>query len=307
VLQEPEGHGLADFSEELLKRSVGARLINSSEGMTVKKIFILWLLLPAVPPLIVAQSAVRGATREVHADGADWQLKGEGVVCCPCNVPCPCRTNGSPTYGHCEATLYLHIGRGHHGDVRLDGIDLVNTSGPCAMNYQHLAALYFDTSVTPEQQVAFMKLLASFFQDGTAEFPYVRSVPIHAETTDRHLIYVSIPNILDMAVDRNWGQPDPPFPFFAATDLFSNALQYVHNLRYRMHDKNANLDFDYSERQANYRIVDLGRPQYVSKSMMIQFSDGKGWFNENQLQLVREQHLTLPELDTIGKQVLRLR
>ena len=268
---------------------------------------MLWLLLPAVPPLIVAQSAVPSAANEVHADGSDWHLKGEGVVCCPCTVPCPCRTNGSPTYGHCEATLYLHIGTGHHGNVKLDGFDVVNTSGSCAMSYQHLAALYFDASATPEQQAAFMKLLASFFQDGTAQFPYVRRVPIHAEATDEHVMHVSIPNILDMAVDRNWGQPEPPFPFFAATDLFSNTLQYVHNLRYRMHDNNAKLDFDYSNRQANYRIVDLGRQQYVSKSMMIQYSDGKGWFNENQLRLVREQQLTPPDLDAIGKQVLRLR
>jgi hypothetical protein len=275
--------------------------------MIAKKILILWLLLSAARPLFAAQSAVRSGTHEVYADGSDWQLKGEGVVCCPCTVPCPCRTNGSPTYGHCEATLYLHIRAGHHAGVRLDGIDLVNTSGSCAMSYQHLAALYFDSSVAPEQQAAFMKLLASFFQDGTAQFPYVRSVPIHAETTDQHVIHVSIPNILDMAVDRNWGQPEPPFPFFAATDLFSNTLQYVHNLRYRMHDRNTHLEFDYSDRQANYRIVDLGWQQYVSKSMMIQFSDGKGWFNENQLRLVREQHLTLPELDAIAKQVLRLR
>src|SRR6516165_10725373 len=50
-------------------------------------------------------------SRTAHSTGKDWHLKGEGVVCCPCAVPCPCRTNGRPTYGHCEATLYLHWAR----------------------------------------------------------------------------------------------------------------------------------------------------------------------------------------------------
>src|SRR2546422_494183 len=113
-----------------------------------------FLLEPAQDPTSSTshQSAVR-------ADEPDWHLKGEGIVCCPCAVPCPCRSNARSTYGHCEATMYLHIREGHCGAVKLKDIRLVNTAGACAMSYQHLSAMYFDQSVPPDQQQAFLKVI----------------------------------------------------------------------------------------------------------------------------------------------------
>ena len=242
-----------------------------------------------------------------HYDGADWHLKGEGVVCCPCSVPCPCRTNGSATYGHCEATLYLHIREGHYGHVGLDGLSVVDTSGSCGMNYEKLAALYFDRSAGSAVQEAFLKLLASFLGTGTAEFPYVRTVSIHPQVTEGRLFHVSIPEILEMAVDRNWGGTSAPLQESAAQDRFSNALQYIQNVRYRMHDESANLNFDYSRRQANYRRVDLDAADYRGRKMLIQFTDGTGWFTAKQLRLIDAQHLPLPNLQAIRQQVIRVR
>src|SRR5437773_12370457 len=87
------------------------------------------LLSPAQDPSSSSQQS------GVRADGSAWSLKGEGIVCCPCAVPCPCRSNARSTYGHCEATMYLHIREGHCGAVRLNGVRLVNTAGACAMSY----------------------------------------------------------------------------------------------------------------------------------------------------------------------------
>jgi hypothetical protein len=243
---------------------------------------------------------------ESHYDGDDWRLTGEGVVACPCRVPCPCRSNGQPSYGHCEATLYVHIRQGHYGAVKLDGLQAVETGGSCAMSYKRLAALYLDASMTAEQVAAFKKLLASFFPDQTAEFPYVRSVPIDGRITDGRLFEVSIRDILEMKVDRNWGQPDPPFPEVAACDHYSNTIQYAQNIHYRMHDDHAQLAFDYSRRHANYRNVDVGAQQYRTQSLLIQFQDGTGWFNHEQLKLIEEQHLTLPDLEAIRAKASRL-
>ena len=245
--------------------------------------------------------------RTAHSTGADWHLKGEGVVCCPCAVPCPCRTNGPATYGHCEATLYLHVGEGHYGDVRLNNLNVVDTSGPCGMSYQKLSAIYLDQGTPPGVQEAFLQLLASFSVSGTAEFPYVREVPIHVQVTDGHLFQVSIPEILDMAVDRNWGQAAPPLPPYAAQDRFANALQYAQNLRYRMHDEGAQSHFDYSRRQANYRAMDLDAADYRERRMIVQYLDGSGWFNAAMLQIINEQHLLLPDLEAIRREVTRLR
>ena len=243
----------------------------------------------------------------IRYDGADWHLKGDGIVCCPCAVPCPCRTNAPPTYGHCEATLYLHVMSGHYGAVDMSGMQLAHTSGSCSMSYQNLSSLYFDQSVNPEQQTAFMKLVTSFFPGGAAAFPYVRTVPMQVHVEGGHLYTILIPHILQMVVDRNWGQPSTPFPFFAADDHFSNTLQYVENIRYQMHDEDAKLNFDYSHRQANYRTVDLDVQQYRSKSMLIQYQNGIGHFNDDQLRLIKEQNLQVPDLKTVSVQVTRFK
>ena len=152
-----------------------------------------------------------------------------------------------------------------------------------------------------------MQLLASFSASGTSDFPYVREVPIHAQVTDGHLFQVSIPEILDMAVDRNWGQAEPPFPAYAAQDRFANALQYVQNIRYRMHDDGAKLHFDYSRRQANYRSIDLDSADYRERRMIVQYLDGSGSFNASMLQIIHDQHLQIPDLEAVRREVARLR
>jgi hypothetical protein len=248
-----------------------------------------------------------GGAQNAQYDGADWHLKGSGVVCCPCRVPCPCRTNGRASYGHCEATLYLEVKDGHYGPVDLSGLHLVDTGGACSMTYQSLSALYFDEKDTQEQQMAFMKVIASFFPNKAIRFRYVRAVPIRANLSADHLFYINIPEILDMEVDRNWGQPTSPFLFTAAVDYFSNALQYAQNLRYQLHDPAAQLNFDYSRRQANYRIVDIGSEQYRLKTMLIQYEDGKGWFNQSQLELIKAQGIPLPDQSAVRKMADSLR
>jgi hypothetical protein len=228
-------------------------------------------------------------------------------VCCPCTVPCPCRNNSTPSYGHCEATLYLRIRQGYYGNTDLAHMRVIDSGGMCAISYNQLSALYFDRPATPAQQVAFMKIVASFSQKGIARFPYVRAASFNSKVIADHLFNISIPGLLQMIVDRNWGQASPPMPMVAAPDHFSNMIQYVQNIRYRIHDPQAGLYFDYSHRQANYRVVDLSVEQYRAQSMLIQFADGKGSFNTSQMAIIKTQHLPVPRLQDIRKLALHLR
>ena len=98
---------------------------------------LLHLVLSAV--LFAQSSGAESAGVARHA-GASWSLKGEGLVCCPCRVPCPCRSNAKPSYGHCEATLFLRIKQGHYENVNLDGMNLVESGGMCAINYHAISA-----------------------------------------------------------------------------------------------------------------------------------------------------------------------
>ena len=174
-----------------------------------------------------------GGVTTVHSDGAPWHIKGNGIVCCPCAVPCPCRSNALASYGHCEATLYLRILQGSYGNVDLSGMHTVESSGMCAIDYELLSALFLDRSSSLEQRKAFMQLLAALNAMQTARLPDVRIVPIVANVTGEHLFQIRIPEIMEMTVDRNWGQSAPPLPEVAAPDHFSNLIQYAQNLRYR--------------------------------------------------------------------------
>ena len=214
--------------------------------------------------------------------------------------------NAKPSFAHCEATLFLRIKQGQYGDVNLDGMNLVTSGGMCAIDYHLLAALYFSSSDSPERQAAFIALKSTFSSTPPGDL-HVRVVSLNAQVTDEHLFKVSIPGILEIVVDRNWGLSAPPMPMVAAPDHFANQLQYVQNIRYSVHDPEAGLDFDYSRRQANYRVVDLTGEQYQTKSMLIQYADYSGWYSPGQMVLIKAQHLQIPDPVALREQAIRLK
>lgn len=59
----------------------------------------------------------------------DWSIRGPHVVNCNCEFGCPCQFNALPSDGTCRAVAGFHIEKGHYGDVRLDGLNVVNTYG----------------------------------------------------------------------------------------------------------------------------------------------------------------------------------
>jgi hypothetical protein len=214
--------------------------------------------------------------------------------------------NAKPSFAHCEATLFLRIKQGQYGDVNLDGMNVVSSGGMCAVDYQLVEAVYFSSSDSPERQAAFIALKSTFSSVPPGD-PHVRVVSLNAQVTDEHLFKVSIPGILEIVVDRNWGLSSPPFPMVAAPDHFANQLQYVQNIRYSVHDPEAGLDFDYSRRQANYRVVDLTDEQYQTKSMLIQYADYSGWYSPGQMVLIKAQHLQIPDPVALREQAIRLK
>lgn len=51
-----------------------------------------------------------------------WEIHGLEFSNCNCIYACPCQFNALPDKGHCQASVGYSIKRGHHGDVRLDGL-----------------------------------------------------------------------------------------------------------------------------------------------------------------------------------------
>ena len=53
----------------------------------------------------------------------DFEVHGISFTECACTAyACPCRSNGHPTHGGCDAADFAYIKRGHFGNVKMDGL-----------------------------------------------------------------------------------------------------------------------------------------------------------------------------------------
>ena len=59
------------------------------------------------------------------ATEASWQIRGDVMETCSCEVTCPCNFGGSPTRLPCEVVLGWRIEEGHFGGTPLDGLGVV--------------------------------------------------------------------------------------------------------------------------------------------------------------------------------------
>jgi Flp pilus assembly protein TadD len=251
-------------------------------------------LQPSSPELDQIEAFIRrekapGRARVPYS--GDWHIKGEGLICCPCDVPCPCRSNAPPTHGHCENTGAFHIAQGHYGAARLDGLTFVAAGG--SMEPESVpSVLYVDQSATDEQLVALERLFQSFTPNRPLIFVQFRREPISfARSGDEY--EVSIPGLLQIRIERQLDPAREPLYQTAALDYFSNLIEYARNLTYKVSDAPAGFEWDYSGRQANYRQFDVGAEDYRSGQMLVQFADFSGDFNEEQRALIRELKLPL--------------
>jgi len=97
--------------------------------------------------------------------------------------------------------------------------------------------------------------------------------------------------VFDIKIRRDLDDTGKPQLETAALDNFSNRLEYARNLLYKVWDAEEALRWDYSGRQANFRSIDLDARDYRERTMLAQFTDGAGFFNTKQLDLIKNQKL----------------
>jgi Flp pilus assembly protein TadD len=252
------------------------------------------ILQPSSPELDQIEAFIRrektpGRARVPYSEA--WHIKGEGLICCPCDVPCPCRSNAPPTHGHCENTGAFHITQGRYGTARLDGLTFVAAGG--SMEPESVpSVLYVDQTSTDEQLVALERLFQSFTPNRPLIFVQFRREPISfAQSGDEY--EVSIPGLLQMHIQRQLNSAHQPLYRTAALDYFSNVIEYARNLTYKVSDARAGFEWDYSGRQSNYRQFDVGAEDYRAGHMLVQFADFSGDFNREQRALIQELKLPL--------------
>lgn len=113
----------------------------------------------------------------------DWAIKGPEISTCNCDYGCPCQFNALPTTGSCHATVAMHIDKGHHGAVKLDGLRwaiVARWPGPIHLGKGEVLPIV-DKRATSEQRDAILKILsgldtepgATIFQVFSATFEKV--------------------------------------------------------------------------------------------------------------------------------------
>ncbi len=230
---------------------------------------------------------------------APWHLKGHGLVCCPCKVPCPCRSNAPPTYGHCENTGAYRITEGHYADIRLDGLTFAAVDA--LMGEEKIpSSVYVDSSSTDEQVIALERIFQTFNPLHPFLFLNVKRAKVSFVVSQPGRTYeVSVPGVIQIKIQRQLDSKGEPLVRTAALDYFSNTLEYARNLTYKVWDDDGKLRWDFSGRQANFRTVDLDSQAYRDQQMLVQYIDESGFFNRKQLELIKS--LKLPTLRSYPK------
>lgn len=85
-----------------------------------------------------------------------WEIDATELVNCNCAYGCPCQFNSLPTTGTCEAAAGYVIRKGHHGDVKLDGVKVAfMAKWPGAIHQGNgTIQLVVDATATPPQRKA---------------------------------------------------------------------------------------------------------------------------------------------------------
>jgi len=249
-----------------------------------------WPQSPEVGMLQAVVSRERAPARARVPLGGQWHLKGEGLVCCPCTVPCPCRSNAPSTHKHCENTGVYHIAQGRYKDVRLDGLTFASVEA--AMGEENVpSTLYVNASATDEQLIALERIYQSFKPLQPFVLLSIKRVPLALVSPDEKTYEAEVPGLFKIAIRRQLNNSGNPQLETAALDYFSNRLEYARNLVYKVWNPEGGLRWDYSGRQANFRRIDLDARDYNEQEMLIQYGDGSGYFTKKELELIKSQKL----------------
>ncbi len=160
----------------------------------------------------------------------DFDVQGISMTECQCTAyACPCRSNGHPNHGSCDAADFTYIKRGHYGKVDMAGFkavvvgDLIDHD---ASKVQGTA--YFDKSSTPAQREAFSEMLAFMFGWNPPHIVGSKVVSIDfRESPDKNTYTLTIPDILEEKGVMKRDSDGKPLHLVPAMDLWGNQITYL--------------------------------------------------------------------------------
>jgi len=176
---------------------------------------------------ILGVLAAAGAAQDPAAAKADpaWSVEGKWADACNCQAPCPCWKREVPTAGDCGDLFYFHIEKGHYGELKLDGLDVVQvfkTAGGKSMAQSRkdgdvaIANTYLSKDLSPAVALALEEIFLrlSPTQLPSAERHATKRVPLVASMGPER-VRIEIPDILivDLKATPDASGKPKPFPY----------------------------------------------------------------------------------------------
>lgn len=220
----------------------------------------------------------------------DFEVEGIGFTSCQCPAyGCPCRSNGHPTHGSCQAADFAYIQKGYFGQVRLDGVrfvtvgDLIDSSPDATYG-----TLYIDPSATLEQRQAIQQLLTALVGSWAAVRVHVQVAPVRFyESADRTVYLVEVPGILTQLSVLKRDPSGEPVSTVPAIDPWGNTIHYADNIVFRYNDGTGHA-WDLSGRQSNLKFFHTTRQMYANGELLVQYADMTGTWNAKQKELLKK-------------------
>ena len=139
-----------------------------------------------------------------------WQMRGDIIEACSCNITCPCNFGGTPTQLPCDVLFGFRIQEGSQGNTRLDGLNFVlyaSIPGNVFDGNWTLGA-YLDQRANQAQQEALRTILSGQAGGVFAALAGLignplppKQVPVNFETVDgEHR--VTVPGLAEIGSER---------------------------------------------------------------------------------------------------------
>lgn len=252
----------------------------------IRKVFLSAML------LLLAAGLMGGVKANSPAEAKDFEVEGIGFTQCQCPAyACPCRSNGHPTHGSCEAADFAYIQRGHYGGVKLDGLKVVIVGNLLDKHAEKKYAItYFDEKSTPAQREAFVEMAKFMFGPGwPVQLGPPKVVPIHfRESPDKTEYTVNIPGILEEKAVMKRDKDGKPVSTLPAMDQWGNSIHYVDNVIFKYNDKEAGKSWDLSGRQANVKYFHTTKKMYDNMELLAQHGDMSGTWTPEQKEMIQK-------------------
>ena len=227
----------------------------------------------------------------------NFDLEGVAIFQCQCVAyACPCQKNGAPSHGTCEAADFVHIHKGHYGNVPLDGLNAVSIGNLVDEKQDRLySTVYLDQTANPAQRRALNAI--EQFLNGAYETAPLRASPIRfvsitfKESRDKTTYNITIPGILEERTLLQRDSSSKPASTETAMDTWANLEHYADNVKFEYHDKEVKKGWDHSGAYANVKYFHLTKGMYDRKEMLGQYGDFSGHWTPEQLNLIHNQGL----------------